>query len=228
LQAIADEIAHDEQQQVLLLRSTFGKYAVAKPEINLNALGTGLGSFRQFLDVARILEDTGVSAYGGAAPLISSKTYLRVAAQIALTEALHAANLRLLVAENYVQSPAFDKYDVPPPPVGTKYFTNNSQGLAVVRTPQEVLSIVYGTKTRADSSRLESTAISQPRSIACGPRFSRGIPSTLFGKQKYSAQTDIPNLKYLWTSAGPLSEFMFQTQRLWGKQEHVFLSVSNL
>jgi hypothetical protein len=147
LQAIADEIAHDEQQHVLLLRSALGKYAVAKPEINLNALGIGLGSFRQFLDVARIFEDTGVSAYGGAAPLISSKTYLGVAAQIALTEALHAANLRLLVAENYVQSPAFDKYDVPPPPVGTKYFTNNSQGLAVVRTPQEVLSIVYGTKS---------------------------------------------------------------------------------
>lgn len=146
LRAIAEEIAHDEQQHVLLLRAALGKSAVAKPAINLNALGFGLGSFRQFLALARAFEDTGVSAYGGAAPLISSKAYLGVAAQIALTEAFHAANLRLLVAQNYVQTAPLDKFDVPPPPSGKEYFTSNSRGLAVVRTPQQVLSIVYDSK----------------------------------------------------------------------------------
>lgn len=144
LQAIAEEIAKDEQAHVKLLRSALGSDAVAKPAINLDALMVGFGSFRQFIAVARALEDTGTSAYGGAAPLIASKSYLGVAVQIGLLEALHSSNLRLLVAENYIDTSALDSQDILPPPSGSKFFEASSQGLTVVRTPSEVLAIVYG------------------------------------------------------------------------------------
>ena len=36
------------------------------------------------------------------------------------------SNLRLLCAENKVQSFPVDMYDVPPPPVGSKYFTSQN------------------------------------------------------------------------------------------------------
>jgi hypothetical protein len=152
LKAVADEITYDEQQHVLLLRAALGADAVAKPTINLDALGTGYQDFRQFIALARAFEDTGVSAYGGAAPLISRKEYLATAARIALTEAYHAGNLRLMAAVDWAPTFAVDSQDILPPPSGRQYFTVNSQALAIVRTPQEVLAIVYHNDTNGAAS----------------------------------------------------------------------------
>jgi Ferritin-like domain len=148
LKNVMEEITYDEQQHVLLLRGALGSYAVAKPSINLDALGTGFQGFLHCTALARAFEDVGVSAYGGAAPLITSKAYLGTAAQIALTEAYHAGNLRLVAAAN--DDPYLfkvDSMDILPPPEGKQYFTVNSQALSIVRTPGEVLAIVYGNST---------------------------------------------------------------------------------
>jgi len=147
LHNVALEIAYDEQQHVKLLRSALGSYAVAKPAINLDALGIGFGNFRQFLKLSRAFEDTGVSAYAGAAPLISSKAYLGVAAQILATEAYHSGNVRLMISENDVDTTKTDSEDVLPPPSGKQYFTTDSNGLALTRTTGQVLAIVYGNST---------------------------------------------------------------------------------
>jgi hypothetical protein len=145
LKAVLEEITYDEQQHVLLLRGALGDLAVAKPAINLNALSTGFQGFLHCIALARAFEDVGVSAYGGAAPLISSKAYLATAARIALTEAYHAGNLRLLAAADYDQYLfKVDAQDILPPPQGAQYFTVNQQALSIVRTPGEVLAIVYG------------------------------------------------------------------------------------
>ena len=48
-----------------------------------------------FLQLAQTLEDTGVSAYNGAAPAIKSKELLAVAGQIVQVEARHAGAIRL-------------------------------------------------------------------------------------------------------------------------------------
>ncbi|MGH9696578.1 MAG: ferritin-like domain-containing protein, partial [Bryobacteraceae bacterium] len=153
LRRIAKEIAFDEQQHVLLLRSALGKDAIAKPAINLDALGFGFENFRQFLKLARAFEDVGVSAYGGAAPLIMSKDILATAARIALTEALHAGNLRLLVAENRVHTkPPLDALDILPPPSGRQYFGVDQHGLSTVRTTSQVLAIVFGSSTPSTAS----------------------------------------------------------------------------
>jgi Ferritin-like domain len=153
LKDVMEEITYDEQQHVLLLRGALGDDAIAKPTINLDALGTGFQGFLHCTALARAFEDVGVSAYGGAAPLISSKAYLATAARIALTEAYHAGNLRLVAAAN--DDPYLfkvDSMDILPPPEGKQFFTVNSQALSIVRTPGEVLAIVYGTSTSGASA----------------------------------------------------------------------------
>ncbi|MGH9466832.1 MAG: ferritin-like domain-containing protein [Terriglobales bacterium] len=140
--AIAVQIATDEQDHVKLLRSALGAAAVAKPAINLNALGVGFATDAQFLTLARAFEDTGVSAYGGAAPLITSATTLGTAAQILGTEAEHSGNIRLLVVEKAIAVGALDSSDVLPS--ASTYFAVNSDGLSVIRSPRQVLNIVYG------------------------------------------------------------------------------------
>ncbi|KAL0480817.1 RDS1 [Acrasis kona] len=54
-------------------------------------------NFTTFLQVASALENTGVSAYDGAAQMITIKSYLTAAATIATVEGRHAAYLNFLV-----------------------------------------------------------------------------------------------------------------------------------
>ncbi len=143
---VAQELAADERTHVALLQNailSLGATPIAKPAINLNALGFGFGNQNDFLRLARIFEDIGVTAYGGAAPLITSKTVLGIAARILATEALHAGNIRLLIAQNGIPTTPLDGADILPSPSGIQYFTTNSNALTEVRTPGQVLLLAY-------------------------------------------------------------------------------------
>ena len=83
---LATALRNDELNHVRYLRSVLGSRAVKKPAINLNAKGYGFSSVASWLKLARQFEDVGRSAYQGAAPLISSNTYLAAAAAILATE----------------------------------------------------------------------------------------------------------------------------------------------
>jgi hypothetical protein len=137
----ASGLRTDEVNHVKYLRSALGSSAVKKPAINLNALGYGFANPSDFLKLSRQLEDVGASAYAGAAPLISSKTYLAAAAQILGTEAQHAGAIRFACVYWGVDSPAVDSQDVPP--TSSHPFDVNSQSLMIARTTAEVLNIVY-------------------------------------------------------------------------------------
>jgi hypothetical protein len=139
---LATAIRNDEMEHVLLLRSALGSAAVKKPAINLDALGYGFGSELTWLKLARQFEDVGVSAYLGAAPLITSKAYLAAAAAIFGTEAQHSGSVRANCIMKGVASPAVDSKDVPPTS-GAPYFVD-SNGLSIPRTTSQVLNIVYG------------------------------------------------------------------------------------
>jgi Ferritin-like domain len=144
---IASQIADDERAHVTLIRQALtaaGAQPIAQPAINLDALGFGFGSVTEFLQLARAFEDVGVTAYAGAAPLISSKAVLGYAAQILGTEAEHASNIRLQVAQLGIPTTLLDGVDVLPPPSGQNYFSVDSNGLVQTRTPGQVLYIVYG------------------------------------------------------------------------------------
>jgi hypothetical protein len=146
VQATALELASDEQTHVRLLQtalSAAGAQAVAEPAINLNALGFGFANQNDFLALARIFEDIGVTAYGGAAPLLQNKTILGYAARILAVEAEHAGNIRAAIARLGVTTKALDGADHLPPPSGAQYFSTDSNALTEVRTPQQVLYLAY-------------------------------------------------------------------------------------
>ncbi len=139
---LATDIRKDEVSHVLFLRSALGAGAVKKPAINLDALGFGFAGVATWLSLARIFEDVGISAYLGAAPLITNKTYLAAAGAILATEAQHSGAIRANCIMKGVKSPAVDSKDVPPTP-STVFFTDNN-ALSIPRTTSEVLKIVYG------------------------------------------------------------------------------------
>lgn len=113
-QEIVNEIAFEERAHVRFLRTALGPAAVPMPDIDLSffgpfAVAAGIttasapafnpfASFDDFLVGAFIFEDVGVTAYAGAAGLISSAGVqaglLTAAAGILAVEAYHAGYIR--------------------------------------------------------------------------------------------------------------------------------------
>ena len=151
---LIQEVAADEQAHVKLIRGALtaaGVMPIAKPAINLSALGFGFVSQNDFLQLSRIFEDIGVSAYAGAAGLIQSNAILQTAAEILGTEAEHVGSIRTLMAMWGLSSITLDGVDVPPPPSGKQYFSTDANALVRQRTTGQVLYMAYGMKANATS-----------------------------------------------------------------------------
>ena len=182
VRAYAREIADDELQHVIFLRTALAAAAVSSPAIDISAtptsafsnaaraaglIGTGAtfnpyADDNSFLLGAFIFEDVGVTAYKGASPLITNKTFLEAAAGILAVEAYHAAIVRTtlygkgLTAPTEAISNARDSLDgttdldqgTANVPDASGLPTSNivpldANGLAFSRTTGQVLNIVY-------------------------------------------------------------------------------------
>jgi hypothetical protein len=182
-QQLAFELAQTELQHVRAIRATItalGGTPVAAPALNYTdafnsvAFQAGLTSFDpfasdyNFLVGALSFEEVGVSAYTGAAHLISASAVLDAAAGIQAAEAYHAGAIRTILAGNALSSGSaayltaynsilqlFNKLD---PNTHTTLLTTGSatsgstvvsadttNAIAFARTTDQVLHIAYGT-----------------------------------------------------------------------------------
>ena len=171
LEKFAHEIAEDEKAHVKFLRSALGTLAVAEPQIDLKTSFATLARLaeiiiqndtfdpfknqRNFLLGAFVFEDVGVTAYHGAAPLLSNKNYLSAAAGILAVEAYHASEIRTLLYQRELFQPVQKISDLRAKASGA----NDDQGIvlndranivpadqnaiAFSRTTTQVLNIVY-------------------------------------------------------------------------------------
>jgi hypothetical protein len=164
-----NEIAQNELDHVRFLRNALGSSAVAAPAIDLtnsfNALASaaGLGSsfnpfssYSNYLIGAFIFEDVGVTAYHGAAKLLTSKSNLTAAAEILAVEAYHAASIRVqIVAAGSTAISTANAVEMVRSTLGGGNETtlsatgivaaDSTNSIAFDRTTDQVLHIVYGT-----------------------------------------------------------------------------------
>ena len=172
----ASKIAIDEQAHVKFIRSVLGSAAVPRPAIDFTTAFTTLAraaglinntqTFDPFADDvsfllgAFVFEDVGVTAYGGAASLITSRDLVAYAASVLAVEAYHAGAIRTLIANigggqaaNSITalraqlSGANDEVGilVPGAPYAMFNFApTDSQSQTFRRSPRQVLNIVYG------------------------------------------------------------------------------------
>ncbi|MGA0532426.1 ferritin-like domain-containing protein [Hansschlegelia sp. KR7-227] len=168
----AEEIANDEEAHVKLLRSALGGARVARPQINLKESFTAAATAAKliqpgqefdpfanennFLLASFIFEDVGVTAYKGAAPLLTDKAILETAAGLLGVEAYHAGIIRTLLfsKELYLEaraiSEARDSLDGSSNldkgignPAGSNLVPTDRNALAFSRSVPQVKSIVF-------------------------------------------------------------------------------------
>ena len=180
-QQFAIEIAQDEIEHVIFIREALtsaGVTPIAKPALDLyNSFNTAakVGGIAptfdpfagdvDFLLGGFIFEDVGVTAYKGAAPLLTNKTYLGAAAGILAVEAYHSAILRTslftanrVAGDNSIANIVQKISDLRDALDGSKdkdqgildaaglanIVPTNAAGIARARSTRKVLNIVYG------------------------------------------------------------------------------------
>jgi Ferritin-like domain len=93
----------DHVNAIIKTIESLGGKPAAKPSFVIPA-----NSQSTFLALASVLENTGVSAYNGAAPSIQSKQVLAAAGSIVQIEARHAAAINVLIGKSPTPTQGFD------------------------------------------------------------------------------------------------------------------------
>ncbi|SMB90752.1 ferritin-like domain-containing protein [Deinococcus hopiensis] len=125
VQALAQDIAEDELAHVKFLYGALGKAAAPRPSLDLSkafdaagqaASGGAIKGFNPyandlfFLHGAFIFEDVGVTAYNGAATLLTNPAFLQAAAGILAVEAYHGGAIRSMLFQQRQVSAAAGLY----------------------------------------------------------------------------------------------------------------------
>jgi hypothetical protein len=91
VRSVASTLRGHEHEHARILRQTLGQLGIGSSPAPRFEFGDAFSSESRFLEVSKQLEDTGVAAYNGAAPMIFATRLLLVAAEIGHVEARHAA-----------------------------------------------------------------------------------------------------------------------------------------
>jgi hypothetical protein len=187
-QDILNEIAFEEQEHVRFLRSALGSAAVPMPSIDLSFFGplavaatittqaTGSGSFNPFssfdyfLAGSFIFEDVGVTAYAGAAPLISpagvASGYLAAASGILAVEAYHAGYVRTSLTGRAIAAGSNTAY----PYLGAANLVENLRA-----------TLTVGDTAAPSTSGSVETALSLPTNLNTASAIVAASPTTAVG-----------------------------------------------
>jgi hypothetical protein len=197
----AREIAIDERAHVAFLRQAIGATAVAQPFLDIGSdpngafsaaarasglIGAGqsfdpYANDENFLLGAYIFEDVGVTAYKGASPLITNKTFLEAAAGILAAEAYHAGLIRTVLFAKGLRTPALidatekisdarDSLDgatdldqgVRERNGASNIVPSDANALAYSRSAAQVLNIVFLTKLMAQQGGFFPRGVNGP------------------------------------------------------------------
>jgi hypothetical protein len=188
----AEEIAGDELAHVKFLRTALGKAAVARPAIDIRNSFTAaaraaklIGAHQtfdpyanenNFLLAAFLFEDVGVTAYKGAAPLITNKAYLEAAAGILSVEAYHAATIRTSLFEKGL-APQVQKLSDARDSLDGK--SNDDQGITRSRAANITPTDVNGITFSRSYDKVLNIVYLNPAKTTKGGFYPRGVNGTL-------------------------------------------------
>lgn len=198
----AREIAADEVAHVKFLRAQLGASAVAQPAIDIGSSPTGAfssaaraagligarqsfdpyASDENFLLAAFIFEDVGVTAYKGAAPLVSNKTYLEAAAGILAVEAYHAAIIRTTLYGKGIDTPSLrtsaDKISDARDSLDGS--SDLDQGISPVNDVSNIVPLdANGIAYSRSTAQVLKIAYLNPGSVSAGGFFPAGVNGTI-------------------------------------------------
>ncbi len=183
-QQIINEIAFEEQEHVRFLRAALGSSAVPMPSIDLSFFAplaslassgaltsfSPFANFNAFLVGAFIFEDVGVTAYSGAAPLISAagvaSGYLTAAAGILAVEAYHAAYIRTAITANAITAGSATAYP----------YITYANDVAALRA-----SLTVGNSTAPGMAGSVETPLALPTSLTSSSSIVAASPTTAIG-----------------------------------------------
>lgn len=185
-QQIINEIAYEEQEHVRFLRSALGSAAIPMPSIDLSFFGplavaaeiltssqpafNPFSTFDSFLVGSFIFEDVGVTAYAGAAPLISAAGvtagYLTAAAGIMGVEAYHAAYVRTALTASAIAAGSATAFP---------YITYANQVAALRAT------LTVGASAAPGMTGSVETALTLPTSMTSASSIVPASPTTAVG-----------------------------------------------
>lgn len=125
------EVIHREFFKAAITGAVSGDMTKITPELEFDFSGVNFGDRASVLGTARVLEDTGVSAYNGAGRLLTTPDYLVLAGKIVSVEARHAAAIRSIFLEDDTAFAGDDVID--------------ENGLDLAQSPQDILAAVGNT-----------------------------------------------------------------------------------
>ncbi len=178
-QATFENLALDETHHIEVLHGIIlqlGGTPIVQPAIDYTLGGKmNITTQAQLLAVTRQFTSVGASAYSGVAQyLVGNALVLTGAGQILGAEAQHMGGVNFLCDMQGVVSPKVDTLDYPPVAPNTEYFVltpndalTTGPSLGPIRTPQQVLGIVYGVST--------ATTTTPPAGTTSGGFFPKGL-----------------------------------------------------